>query len=165
METDQDIVWETKRKIVPTYPKTISAIDFVFWQIALLRPNSTYCWMFFVSGEPSICGFLLDAWQRSWNLEDWDWKCIQELFVCRKFGCNVCGEGGEYETFTLDCPLFRNARIILDGWNFVLHSPDTFAPVGVLIPSDFHLESKHEGSFSSAKVILHPRNFKEILPD
>lgn len=24
----------------------------------------------------------------------------------KKFGCNICGEGGEYETFTLDCPMF-----------------------------------------------------------
>eukprot|EP00842_Homolaphlyctis_polyrhiza_P002163 jgi/Hompol1/2948/HPOL_003073-RA len=24
-----------------------------------------------------------------------------------KYGINVCGEGGEYETLTLDCPLFR----------------------------------------------------------
>ncbi len=24
-----------------------------------------------------------------------------------KYGVNVCGEGGEYETFTLDSPLFR----------------------------------------------------------
>ena len=23
-----------------------------------------------------------------------------------KYGVNVCGEGGEYETLTLDCPLF-----------------------------------------------------------
>ena len=23
-----------------------------------------------------------------------------------RYGINVCGEGGEYETFTLDCPLF-----------------------------------------------------------
>lgn len=29
-----------------------------------------------------------------------------------KFGCNVCGEGGEYETFTLDCPLFKK-RIVM----------------------------------------------------
>ncbi len=26
-----------------------------------------------------------------------------------KFGLNVCGEGGEYESFTLDCPLFYEA--------------------------------------------------------
>ena len=25
-----------------------------------------------------------------------------------QYGINVCGEGGEYETFTLDCPLFHN---------------------------------------------------------
>ena len=29
-----------------------------------------------------------------------------------KYGLNVCGEGGEYETFTLDCPLF-NKRIVM----------------------------------------------------
>lgn len=26
-----------------------------------------------------------------------------------KYGINVCGEGGEFETFTLDCPLFKKA--------------------------------------------------------
>ena len=25
----------------------------------------------------------------------------------RRYGVNVCGEGGEYESLTLDCPLFR----------------------------------------------------------
>jgi diphthine-ammonia ligase len=29
-----------------------------------------------------------------------------------KYGVNVCGEGGEYETFTLDCPLFKK-RIVM----------------------------------------------------
>ena len=29
-----------------------------------------------------------------------------------KFGINVCGEGGEYETLTLNCPLFKK-RIVL----------------------------------------------------
>lgn len=29
-----------------------------------------------------------------------------------KYGINVCGEGGEYETFTLDCPLFKQ-KIVL----------------------------------------------------
>ncbi|MCL4139866.1 UNVERIFIED_CONTAM: hypothetical protein GTU68_031132 [Idotea baltica] len=29
-----------------------------------------------------------------------------------KYKVNVCGEGGEYETFTLDCPLFRK-RIVM----------------------------------------------------
>ncbi|XP_057961901.1 uncharacterized protein LOC131153546 isoform X2 [Malania oleifera] len=58
------------------------------------------------------------------------------------YGINVCGEGGEYETLTLDCPLFKNARIVLDEFQVVLHSSDSIAPVGVLHPLDFHLENK-----------------------
>ena len=34
------------------------------------------------------------------------------LFQKGKYGLNVCGEGGEYETFTLDCPLFKK-RIVM----------------------------------------------------
>jgi len=30
-----------------------------------------------------------------------------------KFHINIGGEGGEYETFVLDCPLFRK-RIVID---------------------------------------------------
>ncbi|XP_071724831.1 diphthine--ammonia ligase [Rutidosis leptorrhynchoides] len=58
------------------------------------------------------------------------------------YGINVCGEGGEYETLTLDCPLFVNARIVLDKFEVVLHSSDSIAPVGVLHPLEFHLENK-----------------------
>ena len=28
-----------------------------------------------------------------------------------QFGFNICGEGGEYESVVLDCPLFKNKRI------------------------------------------------------
>ena len=58
------------------------------------------------------------------------------------YRCNVCGEGGEYETLVLDCPMFKQARIVLDQWTTTLHSPDTFAPVGLLQPITFHLEPK-----------------------
>lgn len=33
------------------------------------------------------------------------------LVLKDKYGVNVCGEGGEYETFTLDSPLFRKVYI------------------------------------------------------
>lgn len=37
-------------------------------------------------------------------------RSINALFIPmllhRLYGINVCGEGGEYETLTLDCPLF-----------------------------------------------------------
>lgn len=29
-----------------------------------------------------------------------------------KYKLNVCGEGGEYETFTLDCPLFKKRIVV-----------------------------------------------------
>uniref|UniRef100_A0A5B6Z3Q4 Diphthine--ammonia ligase n=3 Tax=Davidia involucrata TaxID=16924 RepID=A0A5B6Z3Q4_DAVIN len=58
------------------------------------------------------------------------------------YGINVCGEGGEYETLTLDCPLFKNAQIVLDEFQVVLHSSDSIAPVGILHPLAFHLENK-----------------------
>ncbi|GLT57806.1 hypothetical protein SLA2020_307540 [Shorea laevis] len=67
------------------------------------------------------------------------------------YGINVCGEGGEYETLTLDCPLFVNARIVLDEFQVVLHSSDSIAPVGVLHPLKFHLE-KAESNTSSESM-------------
>ncbi|XP_022719039.1 diphthine--ammonia ligase [Durio zibethinus] len=64
------------------------------------------------------------------------------------YGINICGEGGEYETLTLDCPLFHNARMVLDEFQVVLHSSDSIAPVGVLHPLKFHLERKATNSLS-----------------
>ncbi|XP_021367014.1 diphthine--ammonia ligase-like [Mizuhopecten yessoensis] len=58
-----------------------------------------------------------------------------------KFKLNVCGEGGEYETFTLDCPLFKK-RIVLDNPEMVIHSDDAFSPVGYLNLRTAHLEDK-----------------------
>ncbi|XP_060071126.1 uncharacterized protein LOC132551040 [Ylistrum balloti] len=58
-----------------------------------------------------------------------------------KFKLNVCGEGGEYETFTLDCPLFKK-KIVLDDKELVIHSDDAFSPVGYLNLKTAHLEDK-----------------------
>jgi len=35
------------------------------------------------------------------------------LGLADKFGCNACGEGGEYETLTLDGPMFSRSHICL----------------------------------------------------
>lgn len=56
---------------------------------------------------------------------------------------NVCGEGGEYETFTIDCPIFKR-RIVLDKTRVVMDSEDPFAPVGYLLIEEFHLEDKQQ---------------------
>ncbi|XP_048734768.2 uncharacterized protein LOC125650470 [Ostrea edulis] len=58
-----------------------------------------------------------------------------------KYQLNVCGEGGEYETFTLDCPLFRKS-IVLDEMETIIHSDDAFAPVAYLNIKRAHLEDK-----------------------
>ena len=61
------------------------------------------------------------------------------MLVCRLYGCNICGEGGEYETLVLDCPLFTHARIVLDSWA-VQHL--SAGDVAILHPTEFHLEPK-----------------------
>ncbi|ORZ00860.1 hypothetical protein BCR43DRAFT_485927 [Syncephalastrum racemosum] len=48
-----------------------------------------------------------------------------------KYESHICGEGGEYETFTLDCPLFKK-RIVVEETQTVVHSDDAFAPVAYL---------------------------------
>ncbi|XP_045479271.1 diphthine--ammonia ligase [Harmonia axyridis] len=58
-----------------------------------------------------------------------------------KYGINICGEGGEYETLTLDCPLFKH-RIIIEHSEIILHSNDPFAPVGFLKLNKLRLEQK-----------------------
>ena len=58
-----------------------------------------------------------------------------------QFGFHECGEGGEYETLTLDAPFFAR-RIVLDETEVQLHSDDMFAPVAHLHVVSFHLEDK-----------------------
>ncbi|XP_049681086.1 diphthine--ammonia ligase isoform X3 [Accipiter gentilis] len=67
------------------------------------------------------------------------------LELSEKYGVHVCGEGGEYETFTLDCPLFKK-KIAVDSAKVVVHSADAFAPVAYLRFLKLHLENKGESS-------------------
>uniref|UniRef100_A0A0K0E1N4 Diphthine--ammonia ligase n=1 Tax=Strongyloides stercoralis TaxID=6248 RepID=A0A0K0E1N4_STRER len=46
----------------------------------------------------------------------------QLLQLKKKYDINVCGEGGEYETFVIDCPLFKK-RININTCEAVLHTP------------------------------------------
>ncbi|NXI49785.1 DPH6 ligase, partial [Chloroceryle aenea] len=63
------------------------------------------------------------------------------LELSEKYGVHVCGEGGEYETFTLDCPLFKK-KIVVDSDEVIVHSADAFAPVAYLHFLKLHLENK-----------------------
>ncbi|XP_064280170.1 diphthine--ammonia ligase isoform X3 [Passer domesticus] len=73
------------------------------------------------------------------------------LELSEKYGVHVCGEGGEYETFTLDCPLFKK-KIVVDSAKVVMHSADAFAPVAYLHFSKLHLENKQEESLGTFVV-------------
>ncbi|KAK0422091.1 hypothetical protein QR680_007357 [Steinernema hermaphroditum] len=57
------------------------------------------------------------------------------------YGVHVCGEGGEYESFVVDCPLFKK-RISIDESEVVLHSKDPFAPVYYLKLNKLSLHEK-----------------------
>ncbi|GBE79662.1 Diphthine--ammonia ligase [Sparassis crispa] len=59
------------------------------------------------------------------------------------YGSHICGEGGEYETLTLDCPIFKR-RIKLLEVETVIHSDSDFATVAYLRVKNAVLESKTE---------------------
>lgn len=63
------------------------------------------------------------------------------LLLKDKYQINVCGEGGEFESLTLDCPLFKK-KLLLEEYQVVLHSNDAFAPVYYLKPTKISLINK-----------------------
>lgn len=74
---------------------------------------------------------------------------LQQL--SKEYGCHACGEGGEYETLTLDLPcLFRYARLEIEESRVVVVDDDKFAPVAHLVPT---------------KVTAVPRENRPPLPE
>ncbi|KAJ1922292.1 hypothetical protein H4219_000154 [Mycoemilia scoparia] len=61
------------------------------------------------------------------------------LDLHKKYQLHPCGEGGEFETFTLYCPLFKK-RIFIDESEVITHSDDAFAPVNYLKLKKLHVE-------------------------
>ncbi|OCH92905.1 hypothetical protein OBBRIDRAFT_811409 [Obba rivulosa] len=61
------------------------------------------------------------------------------------YGSHICGEGGEYETLTLDCAMFKR-RIRLNDVETILHSDNDFATVAYLRIKNAELEEKVESS-------------------
>ena len=71
-------------------------------------------------------------------------KSISQLYptllrLNERFGLDMCGEGGEYETIVLDCPLFKK-RIVIDECSITI-DPENDS-VGYLKVSKVHLENK-----------------------
>ncbi|KAI8868486.1 hypothetical protein GQ42DRAFT_164092 [Ramicandelaber brevisporus] len=64
-------------------------------------------------------------------------KTIKEMYpllveLSDKYGVHVCGEGGEYESLVLDCPLYKKKRIEIVEKTVILHSNDMYSPVAYL---------------------------------
>lgn len=73
-------------------------------------------------------------------------KTLQEmqpklLSLRDRFGINVCGEGGEFESLTLDCPLFKRC-LVIDQSVVHLHKDSPEAPVCFLKILKWHTEPK-----------------------
>ncbi|CDJ29674.1 uncharacterized protein EMH_0023800 [Eimeria mitis] len=64
------------------------------------------------------------------------------LELNRQYDFHVCGEGGEYETVTLDCPLFTRGSIIVPDWEQICHSDDAMAPVWLQSPLQWKIAPK-----------------------
>ncbi|GIL63455.1 hypothetical protein Vafri_17493, partial [Volvox africanus] len=79
------------------------------------------------------------------------------LSLADAYGCNVCGEGGEYETLTLDCPVFTRGRIELDESEVVHGTSD----VAHLVPKAFRVVAKPgwEGCELPSDVRLVPGDY------
>eukprot|EP01017_Pseudomicrothorax_dubius_P001797 TRINITY_DN0_c6552_g1_i1.p1 TRINITY_DN0_c6552_g1~~TRINITY_DN0_c6552_g1_i1.p1 ORF type:complete len:154 (+),score=54.91 TRINITY_DN0_c6552_g1_i1:2-463(+) len=74
-------------------------------------------------------------------------KSIKELYphfldINKKYGMNVCGEGGEFESLVLDCPLYKKNRIRINKATIQEHSKDIFSPVGYMRIEEAVLEPK-----------------------
>ena len=59
----------------------------------------------------------------------------------RQYQFHMCGEGGEYESLVLDCPIYKK-RLVLDDVEIV----ETDDGVGVLVIKSCHAELKLEGA-------------------
>ncbi|KAJ4429968.1 hypothetical protein ANN_22172, partial [Periplaneta americana] len=85
-----------------------------------------------------------------------------------KYGLNICGEGGEYETFTLDCPLFIKT-IVIEEYDTVIHSNDAIAPVGYLNFKDLRLVEKEnvnpESSMSERICNIPVKTWLDLISD
>ncbi|KAJ3054117.1 ATP binding domain 4 [Rhizophlyctis rosea] len=75
-----------------------------------------------------------------------------------RYGAHVCGEGGEFETLTLDCPLFVK-RLVIDETKRVIHSDDAFAVVAYLNITKAHVEVKN-----AEDVCRDPERLRQLLP-
>jgi diphthine-ammonia ligase len=84
-----------------------------------------------------VCSMGLDAYHLGKTIAD----CRDYFLKLDKdFGFHVCGEGGEYESIVLDCPLYTKGKLVLDAARSVTLENRAFSPICVLEIDRFHVE-------------------------
>lgn len=86
------------------------------------------------------------------------------LDLFQKYGVHVCGEGGEYETFTLDCPEYKN-KIVVDEYETVMLDDNVVSQVAVIKFLKCHLESKKDGSIVPVSFLKLLENKQIVIVD
>jgi len=81
--------------------------------------------------------------------------------LSNKYGVNVCGEGGEYETFTLDCPLFKQRIQVIDK-EVMTHSAGECVSVELLRIKEIQLVQKPETNGLSHIELLRRMNIDSV---
>lgn len=93
--------------------------------------------------EIIITGVFAEGFDESWLGRKIDEEVVKELILLnKKFGISISGEGGEYETFVLNCPLFKKRIEILNFkrvWDKKTHS-------GYLVVKELMKEKRDERS-------------------
>jgi ABC transporter with metal-binding/Fe-S-binding domain ATP-binding protein len=65
--------------------------------------------------ETIFAGVAAAGFDKSWLGRRIDESAIEDLRALHeKFGVHMCGEGGEFETLVLDCPIFRQKIELMD---------------------------------------------------
>jgi ABC transporter with metal-binding/Fe-S-binding domain ATP-binding protein len=66
--------------------------------------------------EIIITGVFAEGFDKSWLGRKIDDKCVEDLVeLNRRYGISCVAEGGEFETFVTDCPLFKKKIQIKDS--------------------------------------------------
>ncbi|BGP19946.1 hypothetical protein JCM10213v2_008077 [Rhodosporidiobolus nylandii] len=73
-----------------------------------------------------------------------------------RYQLHICGEGGEYETFTVDCPLYKR-RVIFDKTTTIISDPNPFATIAHL-----HLDAVSLGPRKPFSEVPENETFEEL---
>ncbi|KAN0045290.1 hypothetical protein ACTA71_005667 [Dictyostelium dimigraforme] len=85
-------------------------------------------------------------------------KSITQLYpilysLNQKFGVHICGEGGEYESIVIDCPLYKK-RINIDQYKTIIHSDDAFSQVAYTSISNYSTTEKSDQQINQDSIYL-----------